>query len=173
MELEEVHKERTAIMTESISSRVEAFNNITRDNTGKVASILNQVTAPTLRAQDNTPFTWNEQIVDSSRQFCTRGFPEEDRLKLNTMQSLFDSFLEMRLGWKNNLQIFSMIILVENQGVCVLYNDSEFGYQRFIELDQLPRSSFTHEVFYLDDYSQFTDNLNMYSFLGGVANGGK
>ena len=72
-ELEGVHLYRTANMTVSISSRIEAFDDLTRENVIKMGRLMKTVFRKDIaRPQDQVPFKWEKGILPA---YCTEDVP--------------------------------------------------------------------------------------------------
>ena len=72
--------------------------------------------------------------------------------------------LKLKLGWQSNLQMYSIVILFQGEGLCAFYKDSVDQVQRFRELNGLSPESFTHRIF--DDYSHDEHFFEENDFLG-------
>ena len=53
------------------------------------------------------------------------------------MEPLFENLMDLKLGWQNDLSIFSIILLFEGRGACAYYQDQTYGAERIAELDRL------------------------------------
>ena len=72
--------------------------------------------------------------------------------------------LKLKLGWQSNLQMYSIVILFQGEGLCAFYKDSVDQVQRFRELNGLSPESFTHRIF--DDYNHDEHFFEENDFLG-------
>ena len=60
---------------------------------------------------------------------------------------LWDGLLDLKLGWQTNLEIYRIMVLFENVGICVFYKDKEVQKKRVKMLNDLEKYDFKHSIF--------------------------
>ena len=73
---------------------------------------------------------------------------ELQRLELQLLIGALLSKYQIQLLEKvNNLEIFSIVLLFQNQGACLFHSDPEVHKRTMDELNQLDKSKFDHKAF--------------------------
>ena len=121
-ELESVHSYRTSNMTVSISSRFEVFDRLTYDNVGKMKKLIKTTYEDGFDPENDLPFKWRQ---DRYPEHCTTGVTDNNQYLIRNFEPLWVNLLKLKLGWQANLEIFSIMILFKDEGLCTFYNDDE------------------------------------------------
>jgi hypothetical protein len=123
-ELEQVHNQRTSNMTVSIASRFETFDNLTSNNVGKMVKLLSTTYQRGNKPLNEIlPFEWRE---GKDEKHCTTYVEDENQQIMLNFYPLWTNLLKLKLGWQADLEIYSIIVFFEGEGLCVFYrNDTE------------------------------------------------
>ena len=120
-ELELVHGFRTSNMTVSISSRFEAFDRLTFDNVGKMKKLLDTTYADEFDPVSELPFILSND--ETYEDHCTSGVKTGDQALIKNLEPLWVNLLKLKLGWQSNLEIYSILVLYKDEGICAFYNN--------------------------------------------------
>lgn len=142
-ELESVHALRTSNMTVSISSRFEAFDNLTYDNVAKMRSLLATTQVDGYDPDRDLPFNYIRELYP----YCTKGVTNEHQYLVRNFEPLWVNLLTLKLGWQTNLEMQSILILFKEEGICAFYNDEKLQKERIEAFNKLPNTKFTHSIF--------------------------
>ena len=118
-ELAEIHSLRTSNMTVSIASRFESFNQLTKDNAGKIVKLMSTTQRNDFNPHDDLPYKFIEKTDPTH---CSVGVPDETQYLIRNFAPLWQNMLKLKLS-QNSLEIFSIYILVKNKGICAFYTD--------------------------------------------------
>ena len=99
-----------------------------KDNVVKISSMLDLILAKDFNPASDVPFAWMElPVPEDAPKICTSGISKKDQATLHHMRPLFDTFMDMKLGYQNDLMIYGMFLIFEGEGACAFYQDPEEG----------------------------------------------
>lgn len=123
---------------------------MSHDNLGKISLLCDDVYYEGFDYRTDVPYIWQQGDPQLKSEYCTDGVTDENWEKFQNLIPMLDNFMDLRLGWKNDLAIFSMFLLFKEEGLCAFYNDNQLGKERLSALNQLDKAKFDHQIFGLD-----------------------
>ena len=59
----------------------------------------------------DVPYNWKSNGISDKSQHCSSGVRDSDYEKLHNLKPLIQNFLNLKLGWNNDLMMDSIIVV--------------------------------------------------------------